>query len=192
MEKEDVIISGGLYTRIILEIVGGPKEHVEKTMSLLVDTIKKQKELKVETYEIVPAEKKDEWWSTFCEMEVLFKKLDDVIEFIYEFMPSSIEIIDPQRITIENHHLSHVFNNLIARLHNTDMLLKEQAAQKKLIERANSTLIKFSIRQALSQPRTIAEISKLTGIKEERLPEILHVLEKQGMVRTVKDKYELV
>ena len=41
-------------------------------------------------------------------------------------------------------------------------------------------------------PFLIPEITKLTGSKEERLPEFLTPLAKQGMLREVNGKYELV
>ena len=192
MDKEEIILKGGLHARVIEQIAGGPKEHIEKTMELLIKKIKEIPGIKVLSCDTAEAEKNEEWWTTFSELEIIFKKFDDFNTFIYEFMPSSIEIIEPEKLTITNQNLSNVFNDIITRLHDTDMVLKEQSAQKQLIVQSSHTLIRYSLRQALSAGgKTIPELSKLTGIKEEVLPEFLEFFEKDGLLKKEKDKFIL-
>ena len=96
MEKDDILDKGGLYTRVIIEIAGSPKEHIEKSMQSLVENIKKKSGLDVKHEDTAEAEENEKMWTTFTELEILFKRLDTLLDFIYEFMPASIEVIEPE------------------------------------------------------------------------------------------------
>ena len=99
--------------RAILEVIGKPKEHVEKTIKILVDKVKEDSEISIlnENYaEIQPLEKT--MFSTFVELEMVFKGLPAVTGFCFDFMPSSIDIEKPEQLTLKNRDLSNFFNDM--------------------------------------------------------------------------------
>lgn len=122
-----------LTVRAIIEILGTPKEHVEETMNKIVGMVKKDYEARAST--IHEAKEMDKFWSTFVEMELRIKKIDDLIGFCFDFMPSSIEILEPNKIYADNFEMNNLFNDLLARLHQYDMVVKNLSAQNKLLQK---------------------------------------------------------
>ena len=75
-----------LVTRIIVEVAGFPKEHIESVIKKLVEKIKSEEEvLRSDIFEI---KKINEFWSTFTEIELVFADLDHLSKFCFEYMPS--------------------------------------------------------------------------------------------------------
>lgn len=127
-----------IKTKIINEVLGSPKEHVENTMGLLINNIKQNNNWKVERDEIFEAKKLNEnspFYSSFIEMEISFEGLENLMAFCFDFMPSSIEILEPDEIKMETANLSELFNELMARLHNNDMLLRNALAELSLLKK---------------------------------------------------------
>ncbi len=115
-----------ISTRIISEVVGSPEEHVNKTMDLLLDKIKEQKTTRINNEKKFDAQKMENspLFSGFIEYEAEFNKIEDIIGFCFDFMPSSIEIIDPPHVTLSTSASTDFFNELLARLHQNDMFLR--------------------------------------------------------------------
>lgn len=118
-------------------MLGSPKEHVESTMNLVVDKMKSYEQSKVLNHKIFPAEQlKDKpFFSTFVEAELEFKEVEDVIGFCFDFMPSSVEVLHPDSLKLSSPNLNNLINDLLARLHQYDMVLKNVHAQNLLMRK---------------------------------------------------------
>ena len=109
--------------REIIEIAGFPKEHVDQTMQNVVNHLKKQENFKLLSHKTFPSEKIKEMFSTFTEFELEFPRFDDILDFAFAFLPSSIEILKGK----ENFNVSEVtgiLNDTLAQLHKYDMVVK--------------------------------------------------------------------
>ncbi|MDP4012790.1 MAG: hypothetical protein Q8R00_04265 [Candidatus Nanoarchaeia archaeon] len=126
-----------IIIKIIMEILGAPKEHVEDTMKLVGDKMKKREDTKLIEYKEFPAEpvKDQPFFSSFSEAELEFKTIEDVIGFCFDFMPSSIEFVQPSDLKLNANELNSLLNDLLARLHQYDMVLKNVHAQNTLMKR---------------------------------------------------------
>ena len=133
----------------IIELVGAPKEHIEQTMEKVITLIEENKDQEILKKEITePKEqefphpqKKDEKikvWSTFAELEVSFKDFDTLTNFCFEFMPSSIDILEPLTLEIDAQEINNSLNDILARLHQQSKVIMEYAALKKRIQEANA------------------------------------------------------
>ena len=122
-----------IKTRLIIEIAGFPKEHIEETMKAVIEKIKSEK--KVLKYDIFEAEKKDKFFSTFTEIEIEFESLDDLSGFCFDYMPSSIEILSPNKLNIDSKEYENIFNDILAKLHHYDMIIKNLKAENMLLKR---------------------------------------------------------
>jgi flavin-binding protein dodecin len=116
----------------VIEIVGAPKEHVEETMREAVNKVKDT--FKVTKSKIYEAEQIEKFWSTFTDFEMELKDINQLIAFCFDFMPSSIEILEPDKIDIKQNEVSDLMNDLLARLHQYDMILKNLNAQVRVME----------------------------------------------------------
>ncbi|MCK4589307.1 MAG: hypothetical protein KAT77_02610 [Nanoarchaeota archaeon] len=194
---------GWIQARIVLEIIGKPKGHVEKTMQDYVEKIKKEKDLEVLHVDINEVQKQEtgakdekmvkEMWATFAELEILFKNLPRVTYFCFEYMPSSIEIIEPQNLQVNGNDLTSFFTDLQMRLHEIDMIAKQQKSQTMFWESQIKGLLRNFVMVALSSRELTAdELSKITGVQKNTLEDFLDELVDKNEVKMVGEKYRKV
>ncbi len=177
--------------RIILEMLGGPKEYIETTMKNYVEKLKKEGiNILVEVYEeAIPQGK---LFNTFAELEIKFDDLQKLLGFCFDAMPSSVEILDPIEFKINANEMSDFLNDLQARLHQSDMLVKTVGAQKTIVDRNTLAVFQnFIIHQLKNQPKTINELSEPMGTKPEDLKPFVDKLIEQKKVIQVDDKFRL-
>ena len=126
-----------LKARAIIEILGSPEEHVKKTMQMILDKIKQYPDTKVIKEKMFPAEKVGDkkLWSTFTELDLEVKDVQTLTGFCFDFMPSSLEIMEPEEMALQHHTISDFLNDLLARLHQYDMVLKNVHAENILLKR---------------------------------------------------------
>ena len=121
--------------KAIIEVAGFPKEHIEETMVKVVEKLKQESKVtKHEVFEAVELKDKLEgFWSTFCDIEMNFNNIEELIRFCFEYMPSSIEILNPEKLNFNNIEVANVLNDLLARLHHYDMLVKNLNASNQVM-----------------------------------------------------------
>ena len=131
MEKPAVTINA------IMELMGSPEEHVNKTMDMILVKLKESKDIEVLSENVSETTSIEDrpFWSKFVEVELGFKNMDDVTGFCFDFMPSSIEVIDPGSFNFKKNVMDNLWNDLIARLHQYDMLLKNLHAENKVMKK---------------------------------------------------------
>ena len=74
-------------------------------------------------------------YSSFAELEIEFDILESVVGFCFDYMPSSIEILEPSELKLNAVNVSELFNELMARLHNNEMLLRNALAELSLLKK---------------------------------------------------------
>ena len=112
--------------RTIIEVLGKPKEHVETALNQYIGHIKEDSELVVLNEEYSDVKEQGKLWSKFAELELVIKGTRKLISFCFEYMPSSLEILKPEHLIMRNAEISNFLNDLQARLHNVDMIVKQQ------------------------------------------------------------------
>ena len=130
-----------LKTRLIIEIAGFPKEHVDKALELTAENFGKgDKSVKVKNKKIRDAQQvkigaieKTKTYSGFVELEADVENLSTLIGLIFDWMPSSVEIIEPENITETVRELNGVLNDLAGRLHQYDAVVKKLKAKTVLL-----------------------------------------------------------
>lgn len=188
-EKKELI-----RCRAILEVLGKPKEHVEKTIKLLVEKVKEDPEISIlnEKYAEIKSESKT-MFSTYVELEMVIKGITTLTGFCFDFMPSSIEIEKPEQLTVKNRDISNIFNDMQAKLHNVDMVAKTLKAERDILKRNLNTMISNIITILIKMDRnTIEDLSKFTGIDKEELEGHMQKLTKEGKIKKEEDTYQLV
>ena len=124
-----------IKARIVIEIAGIPKEHVESTLKMVIEKLTTEKDVNVmrqTTYEPVEIGK---LWSTFSDIEVEVSDLNRLISLCFDYMPSSIEIIEPNSITSYAKDVTDLVNDLLAKLHSYDMVVKNLNAENALLKK---------------------------------------------------------
>lgn len=133
-----------LKVKLIIEIAGKPESHVNDTLKLMAEKFENtQPNTKVLNKNVAAARKitlkeaEDvEFYSGFVEFQCKILDLSTLIGIIFDWMPSSIEIIEPESGLTENiPTLTGILNDLALKLHKYDENIKVLKAKNIILER---------------------------------------------------------
>ena len=187
---------GFVLCRIIIEVAGRPKEHIENTMKLLMEKIKEEEDTvltKGQAFKTKEIEIKNEkMYSSYAEIEILMKNVSRIIGFCFDYMPSSIEILEPSDLKTTILDFTELLNELLTKLHNTDMVLKNTRAENKILtDNASALMNNLFIHILSKEPKPLSKISKQMGIPEKQLKPFIENAIKQNFIEQLEDKYLL-
>lgn len=180
--------------RALIEVLGKPKEHVEKSLKGYVEKLKQDKKYQVisEDYAETKKRDKEELWATFAELEIKATDIDDLIGFCFDYMPSSIEVIEPNELGLSNVNISHFLSNLQARLHQVDMVAKQVKLENDHLRKTASALLKNYLQVLLAKNNlTSDQLSKLTGVNKDKLEDFLDKLIDEGKIELKGGIYKI-
>jgi len=177
--------------RVILEVLGKPKEHIEKTLKSYVDKIRQNQNYMLLNEDIAEAKQQETMWSSFAELEMVFYDINSLLAFCIDYMPSSFEVIKPESINLRRTDLSDFLNDLQAKLHQIDMIAKELKAENAVLKKNLNTSFKNVITLILGARglSDLEQLSKLSGINKEQLSPFLEMLLKDGTIRKEEKGY---
>ncbi|UZE93588.1 MAG: hypothetical protein IB618_02315 [Candidatus Pacearchaeota archaeon] len=145
-EIRDRIAGGWLNVHLVFEVLGKPADYVENALEMLLEKLSKEKNLEFlgkKIHKAKPVEKTEKVFTAFAEVEILINKLPRIIEIIFDYMPSSIEIVEPTNLAFKNEDMNALINDLAARLHQYDAILKKLKIERTvLIKRLSEELKK--------------------------------------------------
>jgi len=104
-----------IITRFIIEIGGKPVENVDKALKLVLDKLNnKENKFKLIDSHIGNSEldEKTTLYYGFIEAEVKFKEVNDIFNFILDYTPTSVEVLEPEHIEINSSGLTDLLNNV--------------------------------------------------------------------------------
>jgi len=165
--------------RAIIEVVGKPKEHIEGAFQGYLKQLKEDKNYTVVHEEVAESKAlpEDEMWSTFAELEIKTDDMRNILNFCFDYMPSQLEIIEPEELTFDDVMLSEMFTDLQARLHSIDMVAKQVKLENEHMVRNMNLLLRNYILVLLTNNNLTSEqLSKLTGVAKEKIEDFLDKL----------------
>ena len=115
----------------MIEIAGHPKEHVEKIIGDLGDGLKKK--FKVNDMDIADAKEKNNMWTSFMDAEMEFTEWKDLVGFSINFMPTSIEVIEPEEVKMDGVEMQEFLNDILLNLHKFNMQINKFVLQNKYL-----------------------------------------------------------
>ncbi len=174
----------------IVEIAGKPKKYVEDTMKLVLDRLKEEEGMKVAKSKVHDAKDHEGIFSTFSEIEIEFEGYEPLLLFCFEYMPSSIEFLEPEEIKMESQNMTNIFNDLLARLHQADSKVKDVNAANIILEKNANNLLKIAISLSLKEgEKPIDYLSKCVGIVPEQLKPFLERYIGEKVIKKDGDNY---
>lgn len=193
-DVKEYIEKGYIHSRVILEIMGKPEEHVKEAMNKYVDKIGKDNNIIIVKKFLSDSKKMEnaELFSTFAELELLVKGFSALVDFCFSYMPASVEIYEPNKILVDANKMSNLFNDFQEKLHKTDFLAKTLSQQNQILMKNLNGMIKNALVILLKdQGLKLNEICKYTGLKEKDMLQYLDNLIKEKKIRKIGDKYFL-
>lgn len=192
-EKQEFIDQGYIHCFTIIEILGAPKEHVVDTLYEYVEQIKKKEDIKVAHADFAKPKAVGKLFTVFVELELFVKNASTLAYFCFDYMPSSIEIVEPETFRYNATDFSSFFNDLQARLHRVDKIAKELAAKNKNLLRNTNLLLRNNIIIILDNYGGLAltDMARRVGIPPSQLLPFLQEMTKEKWLKEEKGIYSL-
>lgn len=169
---------------MIVEIMGRPPEHLRKSLEEHIGKLDSVKGVEVinkdfsDTKEVEVDEKTPETrglFTCFCEVEFSVESLAQLANVMFDFMPASIEVVDPSQITLSPEEATGFMNNLTGRLHRYDDVVKilknQEIAMNQKFGLAQKLLYEYGIIDKEGKILKIPEGMKKKGENKEEKKE---------------------
>ncbi len=148
---------------MIVEMAGRPAEHLTTALEEHIGVLNKVDDITVHSIKVSePVEIKmeedmqgDVMFTAFAEADFEADSFSRLSETMFDFMPSSVEVIEPSKISMDTSESTALLNNISGRMHRYDEIAKIagarlqqmnaqlQAAQTALIEK-DKTIVELS------------------------------------------------
>lgn len=111
---------------IIVEIMGRPPEYAQDALKNHVGQIRNKKGVSVISESVSEPKKieNSDLYTCFAEIEFEAETLFNLIEIIFDYMPSSVEILEPDELVFGINDATNFLNDLTGRLHKYDEIAK--------------------------------------------------------------------
>ena len=193
MKDEEIqkrIKKGAILAQVSFELIGNPKEHVERTIRGFVNNIKNDSQITVINEEFGEAEKTEgNLWGVYADTEMLVNNLDKFTWLCINFMPASIDIIAPEELRFKEKELTNWYNDLLAKLHEISHTVREANVYKEAITKGMNALIQNAVILAAEYHHKPEEIGKKLGIPEKQLQPFFDALVKNGKLEKKGSNY---
>jgi hypothetical protein len=179
-----------IRARVIIEMLGSPKEHIVETLKDYVSQLRQDKTLKLVSEHIAEPEARDgKLYSVFTELDLWFKDLSHLIAFCFDALPSSIEILEPENISMKAKDFEGILNDLQAKLHSVDLAIKKLRAANTVLDTNAMNIFRNFVIYALKQPKTLQELSTVVGMPSDKLTDFLAPMLKENKIKKTGNTY---
>ncbi len=178
-------MSKKILFRTVVEVLGKPKEHVDSTLRGYLQKLKENTRYEVlkEDLAELKQHEQSELWMAFAELEIKTSGVADIIDFCFDYMPSFLEIIEPEELSLDSLTISSFLNDMQAKLHGVDMIAKQMKMENQLLNQSLARLLNNYIIVLLRDHNLSSEqLSKLTGMNIDVLEDYLDKMIDEGKV----------
>lgn len=130
---------------MIIEVLGKPPEHLKEILENMIKKIDEEKGVQVKNKKInepKELEKKQGFYTNFAEVEVEVEEILYLAMLMFKYMPSHIDVISPEYITLKNNVWGEILSELVRKLHGYDELARIIQLEKIALENKLKTLEK--------------------------------------------------
>ena len=171
--------------RAVIEVLGKPKEHIDSTLKGYLQKLKESDHYEVTKEDLADLKQHEEseLWMAFAELEIKTSGVADIINFCFDYMPSLIEVIEPEKLQLDSLTISSFLNDMQAKLHGVDMIAKQMKMENQLTNQSMARLLSNFITILLRDHNLNSkQLSKLTGMNLDVLEDYLDKMIDQGKV----------
>ncbi len=117
---------------MIIEVLGRPEKHLIDTLEDMIKQIGAETGIKITQSKVMePHSVKDQkdLFTSFAEVEIESEGIMPLIGITFKYMPSHIEIIEPEKIILKNHEAGDLLSEMTRRLHRYEELVRVMQIQ---------------------------------------------------------------
>lgn len=135
LNLKEKISQGSLLCNLIFEVVGKPADFIEETTNKLMEELEKEKNVTLIKKNLGKAQpyQDTDLFCTFAETEILVENIKRVIDIVFDYMPSSIEICEPNELKLKVPDANLILNELASKLHEYDLSNKKLVFEKNVL-----------------------------------------------------------
>ena len=144
-----------MQVRMIIEILGRPIGNVTEAITGLVKRLETEKGVKIQEqtiHEPVVVKDAKELFTTFAELIVEMDSMRVFFSIVFAYMPSHIEIINPENFEMRNEDLTTAANAIVQRLHEYDAIAKRLVVDRENLVRKLFELAPHLFKKSDGQP----------------------------------------
>jgi len=178
-------MSKKILFRAVVEVLGKPKEHVDSTLKGYLKKLKENSKYEVLKEDLAELKQHEdsELWMAFAELEIKTAGVTEIIDFCFDYMPSLIEIIEPEELQLDSLMISSFLNDMQAKLHGVDMIAKQMKMENQLTNNSLAKLLNNYIVVLLRNNNlTSKQLSTFTGMNIDILEDYLDKMIDEGKI----------
>ncbi|MBR9690644.1 hypothetical protein GOV08_03085 [Candidatus Woesearchaeota archaeon] len=192
MSKKEIkakVAQGWLLAKVIVEIVGKPKTHVDKTIKDYVKSMPSKTLILVKEEYHKAIKHEGNLFAAFVELDILFSSLNDMVYFCFDFMPSSIEVYEPEELTYKARDITAFINDVQGRSHDLDLVAKQLKQQNIKLNEGFTSILKNFILISCVGGRTIPELQKIIGLEQKFIKKVIDLMIKEKRIKKDGESY---
>jgi len=127
-----------IRAHFIIELMGRPPEHLKEALNTLVVKIGSEKGVSLlgkKYHKAKPVKDVKNLYTNFAEINMEFDSLERFFAIITGYMPSNIEIYEPEKFKLNAYEINALGNQIISRLHGYDEITKRVLAERDILLR---------------------------------------------------------
>lgn len=125
--KKDFCLVGMIRAIMIVEVAGRPAEHLKKALEEHIGVLYKVNDIKVHSIKLSEPkeiENGNGMLTCFAEADFECDNFARLSQTMFDFMPSSVEVIEPGKVSLSSNEATDLLNNISGRMHRYDELAK--------------------------------------------------------------------
>ena len=182
----------GVVVRAIVEMLGSPPDHLKMTLEEYVKTLPKEGVELLKSEFAEPSEVSPKTYSIFAELDIKFATPQKLLSFCFDALPSSIDIIEPRKLTVETENFASFINDLLAQLHTVNKNYAVLNNKMQTVDKNGVNVLRNFISYLIStELRTPSKMSDKVGMPATSVQAFLDAMEKDGLVKKKGEEYYL-
>ena len=125
-----------IKANLIIEIMGRPPEHIKEALNTLVVKIGSEKGINIldkKYHEPRPVKDVKNLFIAFAEINVEFDSLEHLFAIIVGYMPSNVEVYEPEKFKLNAAEINSLGNYIISKLHRYDEIVKRALMDRNIL-----------------------------------------------------------
>ncbi len=119
---------------LVIEILGKPADYVEQTLHGLIDKLGTEKNVEILNKKFYEPKPTETLFVAFSEVEIAVPSFFRLLEICFLYMPSSIEVTEPEDLRFNLSDANLLVNGLATRLHQYDAIAKKITFENNILK----------------------------------------------------------
>jgi hypothetical protein len=165
---------------MIVEMAGRPAEHLKESLEKHIGILNEVKDIKVHSTKVNepkvievenPNKDAEPMFTTFAEADFECESFARLSETMFDFMPSSVEVVEPMKVSMDLSEATALLNNISGRMHRYDEIAKIAGARlrqmggqlelaKKILDERDKEIAKLKKKKPAKKAKPKKKIAK--------------------------------